>query len=510
MAEVNVHQWKLLGSGSQVMPGRGVTMWNVPNNQSMRYGEREYGINLVWDGRADLGNVTIERRSGSNAIRFGEPVAIRIQNGGYIRYQEREYGINLVWSSQAIYEWEVTGGSTGQAVPLNRQVGLFNRTHGDHLVYGEREYGINLRWWSDLRRWGSNLDIFAEYPPLPIPHVLRSPSGEPGQIELGGTADEVNVFHGGWDDELDWHIYIRLDAAQRRTLFRHLIEHVNIAKERAEPQGLFPPLFTEQTLERVFCEWMVLDGWDNSRSDEKWFSADLTRTLALRRKAWDISAEAAKQRLWGTKGLTVHATSDTLLCADPGVGRRGAYVRLQGAFVNDRAHGFRVEIHPLDSLAYAIGTNGEPLSATPNNPTGWPDTVVTWRVAAFTNSSFHRINGADYVKKERTSTWYLPLPGWAHLPNYSTTVSASFPNFTNEARRRPGMDDRRPTPDDKYQEYGVRQHSFAILPDPRDDIRKLNVTVTMSPPSDRWGGMFLGEYRLQTRPPGIAGPTPTQ
>jgi len=489
MAEVNVHQWGFVGSGSEVMPGRGVTMWNLHNNQSIRYGEREYGINLVWDGRADLGNMTIERRSGSNAIRFGELVAIRIQNGGYIRYQEREYGINLVWSSQAIYEWEVTGGSTSQAVPLNRQIGLFNRTHGDHLVYGEREYGINLRWWSDLE------DIFEDYPPLPIPHALRSPSGELGQIELGGHTNKVEVFHGGTDDELDWHIHIRLDAAQQRTLFRHLIEHVNIAKVA---QSLWS--FTEQTLERAYCEWMVLDGWDNSLFDEKFFSADLTRTLALRRKAWDISAKAAEEQ--GSKGYTEDASRDSLLWT------KVAYVRLQGAFVLDQAHlsdnEFRVEIHPLDSLAYAIGTNGDPLSATPDNPTGWPDNVVTWRVAAFTNSSFHRINGADYVKKERTSTWYLPLPSSAHLPQFTTTVSESFPNFTNEARRRPGMDDRRPTPDDEYRDYGVRQHSFAILPDPRDGIRKLHVTVTMSPPSDRWGGMFLREFRLETRPPAIA------
>jgi len=466
------------------MPGRGLTLWNIPNNQSIRYGERDYGINLIWDSAADLGNVTIERSSGSNAIRFGDAVAIRIQSGGYVRYEERDYGINLVWSSQAIYEWEATGGVTGHAVPINRQVGLFNRTHGDHLVYGSRSWGINLMWWSDL-------DIFEDYPPLPIPQALRSRSGEPGQIELSGTASEIEVFHGGTDDELDWSIYIRLDAGQRRTLFQHLIQHATNAKEAHLITPLiFTPL-TEDDLERVYCEWMVLDGWVNSLFDEKFFSADLTRTLALQKKAWDISAKAAQEQ--GLTGATVSATLDSLLCAT------NAYVLLQGAFVNDRAHHFRVEIHPLDALAYALDAQGRPLSATPDDPTRWPPTVVTWRVAAFTNSSFHRINGADYIKKDRTSTWYLPLPSSAHLPGFNTPVSASFPDFTNEARGRPGMNDLRQTPDEQYRDYGVREHSSAIETDPRDGVRKLRVTVTMQPASDFWGGMFLGEYTLRTR-----------
>ena len=485
MSEVSVHQWKFLGAGSQVMPGRGVTLWNIPNDQSIQYGEREFGINLVWDSFADLGNVTIERSSGSTAIRYGDAVAIGIQDGGYVQYEERDYGINLVWSSQAIYEWEVTGGATGQAVPIDRQVGLFNRTHGDHLVYGSRTYGINLRWWSDL-------DIFGDYSPLPIHQDFRSRSGEPGQIELSGTASEIEVFHGGTDDELDWSISIRLDAGQRHTLFNHLLEHAANAKIAHADQPNSPtgtPL-TEGELEHIHCEWMVLDGYDNSLFDEKFFSADLTRTLMLQKKAWDISAEAAQKQ--GITGAKVSATLDSLLCAT------NAYVRLQGAFVNDLAHRFRVEIHPLDSLAYALDAQGRPLSATPDDLTRWPPTIVTWRVAAFTNSSFHRINEADYIQKERTSTWYLPLPGSARLPGFSTTVSASFPNFTNEARGRPGMDDLRQTPDDQYRDYGVRIQTFAIETDPLDGVRKLRVTVTMRPASDRWGGMFLGEYTLRT------------
>src|SRR5205814_8486874 len=84
----------------------------------------------------------------------------------------------------------------------------------------------------------------------------------------------------------------------------------------------------------------------------------------------------------------------------------------------------------------------------------WPGRLVTWRVAAFTNSTFHRINNADYLKKERTTTWYLPLLGEADRPGRIVTVTANYPGFTNAPRGRNGLDQLRPTGDDQYRDYG--------------------------------------------------------
>src|SRR3954453_11798384 len=172
MSEVNVHQWRFVGSGPELSSGQKVTLRNDVAHLSVRYGERDYGINLVWDEAVDLGNVSLHSATNpSGRITFGEHVAIRVEGGGYLKYQEREYGINLVWSQSPVHEWEVTGGVFGHPVRLASPVRIFNRLHGDHVLYGIRLWGINLRWWSDL-------DIFGESPPLPMPPELRGQSGE--------------------------------------------------------------------------------------------------------------------------------------------------------------------------------------------------------------------------------------------------------------------------------------------------------------------------------------------
>jgi hypothetical protein len=502
VADVDVRQWRLFGRGSELLNRAGVTLRNAYAEASVRYGEREHGINLVWDGAADLANVSLHRAGGANGpLTFGEHLAVEIDGGGFLRYQEREYGINLVWSESPVHQWEVTGGVFGRAVPLTESVSLFNRRHGDHIVYGKRRYGINLRWWADLENYG-------DYPPLPIRPELRGQSGEPGQIVLTGSASKIEVFHGGTDDELDWHVYIRLDSAVRDDLLSHLLAHATGAKTANRPGGPYGqalPLRSED-LDLVYSELMVVDGYDNLSTDEKWFSADLTRILLLNVAAWDVSAEAAEEQ--GLSGATAGATDESRLC------RRNARVSLQGAFVNDSEYGFKVEIHPLDSLAYALDAQGIPLSIGPEDRE-WPAREVTWRVAAFTNSTFHRINKADYLKKERVTTWYLPLPREAAgpLPSESAgrlpgedsgpflggvDVAVSFPGFTNEARGRGGMDELRPTEDDRYQDYRLRAESHAIERDYRTGERRLRVTVSMRTP-DRWGGMFLADYTLRAR-----------
>ena len=87
----------------------------------------------------------------------------------------------------------------------------------------------------------------------------------------------------------------------------------------------------------------------------------------------------------------------------------GARVSLQGPFVNDAAHGFRPEIHPLDSIAYALAADGTPIAVSADD-SRWPESRLTWRVAVFTNSTFHRIHIADYLEQDRTITWLLELP----------------------------------------------------------------------------------------------------
>ena len=124
---------------------------NLVNRSHVRYGERTFGINLVWGSYSAQWtfkpkappNVRDHRR---RAMQLGEPVAIyNSVTRQYLVYGERTWGINLVWSRTPHYEWSVERDADGD-------VGLYNSDARDHLVYGRRGTGINLRWLKDVRR----------------------------------------------------------------------------------------------------------------------------------------------------------------------------------------------------------------------------------------------------------------------------------------------------------------------------------------------------------------------
>lgn len=124
------------------------------------YKEREYGINLDW-GDLDPATAAVNvLRQGSDTtpIRYGELVAIRVRGGGYLRYGKRDYGINLKWSDDPVYEWQIagSGSSTGTDVRLGDAVGLVNNTAGDTLFYDPRRYGINLKWLADKGKYNDS------------------------------------------------------------------------------------------------------------------------------------------------------------------------------------------------------------------------------------------------------------------------------------------------------------------------------------------------------------------
>jgi len=120
------------------------------------YGEREYGINLVW---ADSSNRDVffahafGQPSGTPVL-YGEPIAIAVADGGYLKYHPRDYGINLVWTNERETEWELRGGTDGEQIPYaNNRFSLYNRIARDYVVYCQRTYGINLRWSQDCARF---------------------------------------------------------------------------------------------------------------------------------------------------------------------------------------------------------------------------------------------------------------------------------------------------------------------------------------------------------------------
>ncbi|MGI8949508.1 MAG: hypothetical protein ACR2FV_16345 [Ornithinimicrobium sp.] len=322
----------------------------------------------------------------------------------------------------------------------------------------------------------------ANYLKVSVPPELRSPSREEAQIQVDGLVDRITLFMGKSDWELDWHVYPVLEPAVSARLAR-------VGKLK---KGEF------------FCEFMGIDRWEDEILGRQWWSSDIDGILSLR---WPLAnpkqgAETASMH-WslveddhqGGSGEVVAKTGETTRDNAAIIGKR---VYLQGAFVMDaptdtdnHAH---LEIHPLDSIAYASDQRNQVLTAR-GTESGWPRDTVVWRVGAVSNAGFHRINGCGFMQHDRTTVWFLDLPSDATFPTSGVRVTASEPGFwhfptngrfTSRGVRQVQVE---PPPD------GTRRGIGAFPADPRDGRRKLRVEVTMRQPDD-WGGLFLNDFRI--------------
>jgi hypothetical protein len=310
------------------------------------------------------------------------------------------------------------------------------------------------------------------YPPLSVPPSLRGPSGEPGQILLGGTAKKISLYHGFWtefliDRELDWHVHIDVPNSTKQTMITHL---------RATGCNV-----TNKHLEDVYSEHMVLDSPELMGDDPAtrllgYRSADLSLPFRLggsTHPAWDLGLIAARHQHRGQD-----FTKYSQLCNDRG------YTYLQGAFVNDAYHGVLLEIHPLDSIAFAIDKGGRTIPVRYGD-NAWPNNQVRWRVAVFTNSTLHRINKCSFLQKERTTTWYLALPTDAYRSGKKVDVVPIPHRLWNGVRKA------------WYASRGVRSVGRTLAKDPTDGLMKLKITVTMNAP-DKLGGMWVCDFLIHT------------
>lgn len=296
------------------------------------------------------------------------------------------------------------------------------------------------------------------YALLPVPPDYAGPSGELGQILLNGIATRISVFHGESDDEADWHVHIRPDP-----------EHWPM---------------------EMYCEIMVLDDFSTPFiGDDQFFSADFTLPFRLSRSgsahpAWDLGREAIR-----VQGSTLDCSEFSRLVRD------GGRVYLQGAFVNDEAHDTRVEIHPLDSMAFAMDAGGRSLSARPGEA-GWPTDAVRWRVAAFANSALHRINRESFVARPRRTTWYLAPPALPAPDPLHPVVNVMQLDVVEEPRRLWEGNLQK-----LYDSRGLDAFPPAqFAEDPRDGHWKLKVEIRMKKPGNH-GGIVVRDFLVRRVPP---------
>lgn len=147
------YDWELRNpnppAGAEVRTGDTMRLVNKTNGSALVFGERKYGINLVWEKASGSKNIFFAKQGRSQQpVLYGDKIGIAVTGnpGGYPVYKERKYGINLVYSSTQAYEWEIRGGATGTPVRWGDVVGFFNTTDRKYVVYGQRAFGINLVW----------------------------------------------------------------------------------------------------------------------------------------------------------------------------------------------------------------------------------------------------------------------------------------------------------------------------------------------------------------------------
>ena len=71
-AAKNTSDWKLMGAAGDVKAGGMYTLVNVTDGESIRYGDRRWGVNIVWDKSTKLNNVKLDRKGGAGPLKYGD------------------------------------------------------------------------------------------------------------------------------------------------------------------------------------------------------------------------------------------------------------------------------------------------------------------------------------------------------------------------------------------------------------------------------------------------------
>jgi hypothetical protein len=146
----NLLDWQAFGGSGAIQSAIPFTIKNVTDKETLRYGKRVWGIDLVWDKSETLNNLKFEKQTGSGDVKYDELIAISVNGGGYLKYEKTRFGINLVFSATPAYEWRVGGGEVGQPVKFGEQFALMSEVEHDVMIYGKRPVGINLVWMKDF------------------------------------------------------------------------------------------------------------------------------------------------------------------------------------------------------------------------------------------------------------------------------------------------------------------------------------------------------------------------
>jgi hypothetical protein len=125
----------------------GATPYTLGNDTggTLRYGNRLFGVDLVWGGGAlqwELRHNTPTNVRDHRVIPATETVALYNRaTRRYLASGFQRFGVDLVWVTTPRYQWRVY---EGQDVNGNVRVKLYNTVRSAYLIYGSQTVGINL------------------------------------------------------------------------------------------------------------------------------------------------------------------------------------------------------------------------------------------------------------------------------------------------------------------------------------------------------------------------------
>src|SRR2546423_15558034 len=74
----NLLDWRAIGGNGAIQSAIPFTLKNVTDKETLRYGKRTWGIDLMWDKGEALNNIKFEKPNDSGDVKYAELIAIAV------------------------------------------------------------------------------------------------------------------------------------------------------------------------------------------------------------------------------------------------------------------------------------------------------------------------------------------------------------------------------------------------------------------------------------------------
>ncbi len=147
------YQWTIIGEKQEyknIKSGEKCHLFNVQSKKVLGYHKQKKGINLSWlKPQKTNFNIIFKDKNDDGVLDTQDSVAIYVVDGAYLKYGVREYSINMVWSQIPVYEWVIVAENADATtfVQPQKKYGLYNRSKQAYMICAESDgVGVRLQW----------------------------------------------------------------------------------------------------------------------------------------------------------------------------------------------------------------------------------------------------------------------------------------------------------------------------------------------------------------------------